>query len=62
MQARRNQETARLIDASIEVMGSHGIYVAARLLCEHGVPLETVWRVLREPARRRPRRLPANLH
>lgn len=53
MKPRENHRTAKLIDASINVLREHGLYVAARLLCEAGVPLETAYRVLRQPGRRR---------
>jgi intergrase/recombinase len=53
MRPRRDHETARLIDASIDVQQSHGSYVAARLLCERGVLLETAHRVLHQPDQRR---------
>ncbi|MBB3219527.1 hypothetical protein [Pseudoduganella umbonata] len=53
MMPRHDRETATLIDFSIGILGSHGIYVAARLLCERGVSFETVCRVLRKPGQRR---------
>lgn len=53
MKPRHNHKTAKLIDASINVLRSHGFYIAARMLCEAGVPPETVFRVLRQPGRRR---------
>jgi intergrase/recombinase len=53
MKPRRDYDTARLIDTSIEVMRQQGVYVAARMLCERGVPLATAHRVLREPDQRR---------
>lgn len=62
MKPRNDRETAKLIDFSIEVLRLHGIYVAVRLLCERGLPLETVCRVLRQPGQRRPYRNSASLH
>jgi hypothetical protein len=53
MKPRQNLETATLIDASINVLRSHGFYIASRMLCEAGVPLETAFRVLRQPGQRR---------
>ena len=53
MKLRQNQKTARLIDASINVLREHGLYVATRMLCEAGVPPETAVRVLRHPGQRR---------
>lgn len=53
MKTRQNQKTAKLIDASINVLRSHGFYIAARMLCEAGVPPETAVRVLRQPDQRR---------
>ncbi|MEN3274731.1 MAG: hypothetical protein V7631_521 [Massilia sp.] len=53
MRPRRDHQTAKLIDASISVLHTHGMYVAARMLCERGVPLETARRVLEHPDRRR---------
>lgn len=53
MKPRRDYETAKLIDASIDLLRSHGMYVAARMLCEHGVSLEIASRVLRQPGKRR---------
>lgn len=53
MKPRRDYDTARLIDASIAALRSQGMYVAARMLCEHGVPLETAHRVLQQPSQRR---------
>ena len=50
MLPRHDRETAKLIDFSIGVLGSHGMYFAARLLCERGVSLETVCRVLQRPS------------
>jgi hypothetical protein len=54
---RYDDETAELIDASIDILQSHGIYVATRMLCEQGVPLEVANRVLRQPGQRRMSRL-----
>jgi hypothetical protein len=53
MKPRRDYDTAKLIDASIAALRSQGMYVAARMLCEHGVPLEMAQRVLRQPSQRR---------
>lgn len=53
MKPRRDYDTARLIDASIAALRSQGMYAAARMLCEQGVPLETAQRVLRHPGERR---------
>jgi intergrase/recombinase len=53
MKPRRDYDTARLIDASIAALRAQGMYVAARMLCESGVPLETAQRVLRQPSQRR---------
>jgi hypothetical protein len=53
MELRENCKTAELIDASINILRAHGMYVAVCMLCEAGVPMETACRVLRQPARRR---------
>lgn len=53
MKPRRDYDTAKLIDASIAALRAHGMYVAARMLCEQGVPFETAHRVLQQPEQRR---------
>jgi intergrase/recombinase len=53
MRPRRDYDTARLIDASIAVLRSQGMYAAARLLSESGVPFATAHRVLQHPDQRR---------
>jgi intergrase/recombinase len=53
MRPRRDYDTAKLIDASIEILRAHGMYLAARMLCERGVPFETAHRVLQQPDQRR---------
>jgi hypothetical protein len=53
MKPRRDHETANLIDASVDLLAADGMYVAARMLCECGVRLETTLRVLSRPDRRR---------
>jgi hypothetical protein len=53
MKPRRDYDTAKLIDASIALLRTQGMYVAARMLCEQGVPLATAHRVLRQPSLRR---------
>ena len=53
MNPRKNHDTAALIDASINMLRTQGMYVAVRMLCEAGVTMETACRVLRQPARRR---------
>jgi intergrase/recombinase len=53
MKSRENHETAKLIDASINILREQGMYAAVRMLCEAGVGMETACRVLRQPARRR---------
>ena len=53
MKPRRDYDTAKLIDASIAALRSQGMYAAARMLREAGVPLPTAYRVLRRPGQRR---------
>jgi intergrase/recombinase len=53
MRPRRDYDTARLIDASIAALRSQGMYAAARMLSESGVPFATAHRVLRQPDQRR---------
>jgi intergrase/recombinase len=53
MKPRENHETAELINASINILRAQGMYVAARMLSEAGVTIETACRVLRQPAHRR---------
>lgn len=53
MKPRLNLETAKLLDASVNILRSHGLYVAARMLCEAGVPAAISSRVLLHPERRR---------
>ena len=53
MKPRRDYDTAKLIDASIAVLRTRGMYVAARMLSEQGVPFATARRVLRQPSLRR---------
>jgi intergrase/recombinase len=53
MKPRHDHETAKLIDASVDVLESDGIYLATRMLCERGVRLETTLRVLSQPDQRR---------
>jgi hypothetical protein len=53
MRPRRDYDTAKLIDASIAALRSQGMYAAARMLSESGVPFATAHRVLQQPAQRR---------
>ena len=53
MRPRRDYDTAKLIDASIAALRSQGMYAAARMLSERGVPFATAHRVLRQPDLRR---------
>ncbi|THC43231.1 hypothetical protein [Massilia sp. Mn16-1_5] len=53
MKPRRDYDTAKLIDASIAVLRTRGMYVAARMLSEQGIPFATAQRVLRQPGLRR---------
>jgi hypothetical protein len=53
MRPRRDHDTARLIDASIAALRSQGMYAAARMLSERGVPFATAHRVLQQPDQRR---------
>jgi hypothetical protein len=53
MRPRRDYDTARLIDASIAALRSQGMYAAARMLSESGVPFATAHRVLQQPGQRR---------
>ena len=53
MRPRRDYDTAKLIDASIAALRSQGMYAAARMLSERGVPFATAHRVLRQPGLRR---------
>jgi hypothetical protein len=53
MRPRRDYDTAMLIDASIAALRTQGMYAAARMLSERGVPLAVARRVLRQPDQRR---------
>jgi hypothetical protein len=53
MKPRRDYDTAKLIDASIAALRAQGMYAAARMLSEQGVPFATAHRVLRQPGLRR---------
>lgn len=53
MKPRRDYDTAKLIDASIAILRTRGMYEAARMLSERGVPFATARRVLRDPGLRR---------
>lgn len=53
MRPRRDYDTAKLIDASIAALRSQGMYAAARMLSERGVPFATAHRVLQQPGLRR---------
>ena len=53
MKPRRDYQTAELIDATISLLRSQGMYAAARYLYEAGVPFKTARRVLEHPDRRR---------
>lgn len=53
MKPRRDYDTAKLIDASIAILRTRGMYEAARMLSERGVSFATARRVLRQPGLRR---------
>jgi intergrase/recombinase len=53
MNYRHDQETEKLINTSVDILESDGMYLATRILCECGVRFETALRVLRRPDQRR---------
>lgn len=53
MKPRHDHETAKLINASVDILASDGIYLATRMLCECRVRFETTLRVLSQPDQRR---------
>jgi hypothetical protein len=55
MRPRRDYETAKLIDESLDALRFYGMYVAARILFEGGVKPRIAFRVLQEPDKRRSR-------
>lgn len=58
MRPRKDHETAALIDASLDALRFYGMYIAAQMLFEAGVPPRLVFRVLQEPKKRRATRKP----
>jgi hypothetical protein len=61
MKPRRDHQTAKLVNASVDILESNGMYAATRMLCECGVQFEIALRVLGQPERRRtPGNIPIN--
>jgi hypothetical protein len=61
MTPRTDHLTATRVDLTLILLPLIGRWEAAWTLAENHVPLEVAARVLAEPRRRRPDRLPANL-
>lgn len=53
MRTRRDHQTARLIDTTINDLRARGMYATARSLYEAGVPFAVARRVLARPDQRR---------
>lgn len=53
MRTRRDHQTAKLIDSTINDLRSRGMYATARSLFEAGVPFTIARRVLAHPDQRR---------
>lgn len=53
MRTRRDHQTARLIDITVNALSARGMYATARSLFEAGVPFAIAHRVLAHPDQRR---------
>jgi hypothetical protein len=53
MKPRHDHKTAKLINLSVDILESNGMYLATRMLCECGVRFETALRVLSQSNQRR---------